>query len=157
MCLCTNTTSDINECAFANGQCSQLCINTRGSFTCGCQPGFQLDFDRRGCISKLFACQSVVKFNLTTCSKNSCVCYLCWTDCKIWPYQCLIEHNQSPCYHDKLYNHRHSCLLWTTYLLSTLASGNQSCTLFSLYDHWCSVVTLSLYVCTSMYLRMPHV
>ena len=43
---------DINECAIENGQCSQLCINTPGSFMCGCQEGFQLDFNGRDCISR---------------------------------------------------------------------------------------------------------
>jgi len=43
---------DINECAIENGQCSQLCNNTPGSFMCGCQEGFQLDFNERDCISR---------------------------------------------------------------------------------------------------------
>jgi len=43
---------DINECAIENGQCSQLCINTPGSFMCGCQDGFQLDLNERDCISR---------------------------------------------------------------------------------------------------------
>ena len=50
---------DINECAFGPGQCSQLCINTQGSFTCGCQEGFRLDTDGRGCISKFLSTDSI--------------------------------------------------------------------------------------------------
>ena len=53
-CLSIISLLDINECAFGSSQCSQLCINTQGSFTCGCQPGFRLDFDGRGCISKFW-------------------------------------------------------------------------------------------------------
>ena len=51
-CLSIISLLDINECAFGPRQCSQLCINTQGSFTCGCQDGFRLDTDGRSCISK---------------------------------------------------------------------------------------------------------
>jgi len=49
VCLCVSSL-DLDECAQGTSQCSQICLNTPGSFTCGCQPGFQLDFDGRGCI-----------------------------------------------------------------------------------------------------------
>lgn len=51
-CLFVCSSLDLDECAQGTSQCSQLCLNTPGSFTCACQPGFQLDFDGRGCISK---------------------------------------------------------------------------------------------------------
>lgn len=59
-CLSTISPLDINECAFGPCQCSQLCINTQSSFTCGCQPGFQLDFDGISCISKFWSTDTSV-------------------------------------------------------------------------------------------------
>ena len=41
--------SDINECASNNGNCEQLCNNTKGSFTCSCQLGYILNADQRTC------------------------------------------------------------------------------------------------------------
>ena len=32
---------DINECS-VYGTCSQVCLNTRGSFTCKCVPGYEM-------------------------------------------------------------------------------------------------------------------
>ncbi len=40
---------DIDECRVSNGNCAQLCVNTRGSFTCTCTPGYQLGTDGRTC------------------------------------------------------------------------------------------------------------
>lgn len=34
--------TDVNECAVKNGNCQQKCVNTPGSFTCSCDPGFEL-------------------------------------------------------------------------------------------------------------------
>jgi len=57
---------DINECAIGNGQCSQLCINTPGSFMCGCQEGYQLDINGRNCISRfdMFILESTYHFQI---------------------------------------------------------------------------------------------
>ena len=44
-----NISSDINECATNNGNCSQICTNTVGSFICSCQPGFMLNLDNINC------------------------------------------------------------------------------------------------------------
>lgn len=33
---------DIDECESNNGGCEDKCVNTEGSFTCACRPGFQL-------------------------------------------------------------------------------------------------------------------
>jgi len=41
--------SDIDECARDRGGCGQACINTEGSFTCTCTPGYQLGNDGRQC------------------------------------------------------------------------------------------------------------
>jgi len=40
---------DIDECALANGGCEHNCINTEGSFYCGCREGFVLENDGRQC------------------------------------------------------------------------------------------------------------
>ncbi len=40
---------DINECLEGTHDCEQNCINTDGSYTCSCNPGFVINADRRGC------------------------------------------------------------------------------------------------------------
>ena len=40
---------DINECDDNDGGCEQICINTDGSFQCGCRSGFTLNNDGRTC------------------------------------------------------------------------------------------------------------
>ena len=41
--------SDIDECSAGTDNCSQLCINTIGSFTCDCDDGYELDTDDVTC------------------------------------------------------------------------------------------------------------
>ena len=41
--------SDINECASASHECSHLCFNTEGSYTCACRDGYSLDSNNRTC------------------------------------------------------------------------------------------------------------
>ncbi|NXT71392.1 EGFL7 protein, partial [Chaetops frenatus] len=41
--------TDVDECASQSHGCSQLCINTAGSFHCACQDGFSLAADNKGC------------------------------------------------------------------------------------------------------------
>ena len=43
--------SDIDECSNGTHYCSQICTNTNGSFICGCDNGFLLDFDGATCHS----------------------------------------------------------------------------------------------------------
>ena len=43
---------DINECSEGISGCSQLCINTIGSYSCSCQFGYQLDSDSYTCLGK---------------------------------------------------------------------------------------------------------
>ena len=43
---------DVNECKEDNGGCHQLCFNSEGSFTCGCQSGYTLADDKKTCKSK---------------------------------------------------------------------------------------------------------
>ena len=44
---------DVDECLVNNGECSQACINTPGSWTCTCTPGYQLGLDGHSCYRKL--------------------------------------------------------------------------------------------------------
>ena len=37
---------DINECAYKNGNCEQVCTNTVGSFVCSCYSGFTLSSEK---------------------------------------------------------------------------------------------------------------
>uniref|UniRef100_A0A8C5IPU8 EGF like domain multiple 7 n=2 Tax=Junco hyemalis TaxID=40217 RepID=A0A8C5IPU8_JUNHY len=41
--------TDVDECASQSHGCSQLCINTAGSFHCACLDGFSLAADAKGC------------------------------------------------------------------------------------------------------------
>ena len=43
---------DIDECSEGTDNCTQICINTDGSFTCGCSSGYQLDTDGFTCSGK---------------------------------------------------------------------------------------------------------
>ena len=42
-------TLDANECLKSNGNCSQICENTEGSYSCMCDAGYMLDLDRLSC------------------------------------------------------------------------------------------------------------
>ena len=45
-----NLSSDINECISPElNTCQQQCLNSPGSFTCGCYTGYQLTVDRQTC------------------------------------------------------------------------------------------------------------
>ena len=44
--------SDRDECDENNGNCTQICTDTDGSFTCSCHPGYQLSKDRKNCKGK---------------------------------------------------------------------------------------------------------
>ena len=44
--------SDINECAFNNGNCAQNCSNRIGSYLCSCNTGYLLNVDGFICNGK---------------------------------------------------------------------------------------------------------
>ena len=43
---------DIDECETSNGQCTQTCVNSVGSFKCTCKPGYVLSEDLKTCKGK---------------------------------------------------------------------------------------------------------
>ena len=45
--------SDIDECAISNGNCSEICINTVGSYMCSCVSGQSLTSDNKTCTGKI--------------------------------------------------------------------------------------------------------
>jgi len=46
VCVCVA----LNECAYDNGGCDQICNNTAESFVCSCEAGFQLQANGRTCV-----------------------------------------------------------------------------------------------------------
>ena len=46
------TISDINECLSNNGNCSQTCTNTNGSYICSCRLGYAIDANNHSCNGK---------------------------------------------------------------------------------------------------------
>ena len=49
---CVPLPIDIDECAVLNANCSQVCVNTNGSYYCSCYPGYRLEADNRTCDGK---------------------------------------------------------------------------------------------------------
>lgn len=43
---------DVDECATGLAQCAHSCLNTHGSFKCGCHAGYELGADGRQCYSE---------------------------------------------------------------------------------------------------------
>ena len=41
--------SDIDECELGGAECTQGCRNLRGSYSCTCEPGYQLGTDGKSC------------------------------------------------------------------------------------------------------------
>ena len=47
---------DVNECQTSNqGGCAQVCTNTLGTYTCGCNEGYMLNIDGRFCDGRNFS------------------------------------------------------------------------------------------------------
>ena len=57
--------SDINECAVNNGGCQHSCVNTDGSFSCECLPGYSL-VNNTNCSGKIFTTYLYTKVVLTS-------------------------------------------------------------------------------------------
>ena len=48
---------DVDECAAGSSGCAHVCVNTMGSFACGCRDGFQLNSDQFTCTGK---CEAII-------------------------------------------------------------------------------------------------
>ena len=48
-----STIPEINECATLNGNCSQTCTNTNGSYYCSCNSGYILGGNNMTCNGEL--------------------------------------------------------------------------------------------------------
>ena len=46
------STLDVNECSVNKGDCSHICINSIGSYTCYCPFGYGLSIDARTCVGE---------------------------------------------------------------------------------------------------------
>ena len=47
---------DIDECIENTDNCEQVCENTIGSFSCDCNPGYQLNIDGTTCEGEIMHC-----------------------------------------------------------------------------------------------------
>lgn len=51
---------DIDECAVGMTQCEQVCVNQIGSFSCGCNIGYEVVSDApHSCRGKVMTCNKV--------------------------------------------------------------------------------------------------
>lgn len=73
--------TDIDECNVRNGNCQAICINTAGSFTCGCKPGFILLPDQK-------SCQGKYTEKLLQSASQRGVHWLCWMLKKLGVWKC---------------------------------------------------------------------
>ena len=85
VCVCVHVwsfvlvcVSDVDECSVRNGNCSQLCRNTKGSYVCSCVSRYRLIGDGATCHSKGVCVHLGFVHKLAsgaTChSKGVCVC-----------------------------------------------------------------------------------
>ena len=51
---CLSHSTDVDECSVDNGNCSQRCNNTIGSYNCYCENGYSLDIDGMTCNGGLY-------------------------------------------------------------------------------------------------------
>ena len=60
--LALSTSTDINECSIGNGGCQQTCINTPGSYHCGCRSGYKLTSDNTTCEGNILCIDLLIIF-----------------------------------------------------------------------------------------------
>lgn len=61
--------SDIDECRYR--YCQHRCVNVPGSFSCQCEPGFQLSGNNRSCIGERISAQLLFLSVLQTWSSTT--------------------------------------------------------------------------------------
>ena len=62
-------TVDVDECAYLNGNCSQICVNTIGTYHCSCNCSYRLGADNSSCYCKrLIVTSSVLTRHLLVSS-----------------------------------------------------------------------------------------
>ena len=67
MSLLISGLTDIDECQNSNGHCAHLCTNLDGGFACSCQPGYQLQADRKSCTGTFYCLSSLFGLQMHTC------------------------------------------------------------------------------------------
>ena len=55
---------DVNECATNNGNCSQICTNTIGSYACLCLTGYKLNIDNKTCAGEYASCLAAMNIHV---------------------------------------------------------------------------------------------
>lgn len=68
---------DINECNETTDNCQQSCVNTPGSFTCGCKAGYTRSQDGRTCVD-VNECESANDCSSQATCTNTPGSYLCF-------------------------------------------------------------------------------
>jgi hypothetical protein len=49
--------TEVDECSWPDhGGCEQRCVNTLGSYTCACDPGYELAADKKTCEGWCWTC-----------------------------------------------------------------------------------------------------
>lgn len=65
VCLCHYPFSDLDECSFSDFLCQYTCVNTPGSFSCVCPPGYYVYEDGRSCEGITGLCEGLcASFNV---------------------------------------------------------------------------------------------
>ena len=73
--------TDIDECTNGTDDCQQTCMNTPGSFVCGCFDGFTLDGNGQNCTGTVWVCN--LSSIVCSCGSDSVhvVFTVCWQPC----------------------------------------------------------------------------
>ena len=62
---------DINECATSNGNCTQVCTNTVGSYYCSCMTGYTLNSNGQACDGRFFYMTAAIMVSLLQTLMNA--------------------------------------------------------------------------------------